>query len=395
MTGMDTSSQGKKSAHEASPIGISVVIPTRGRAHLVRQLLESLNAARQSYAGSSEILVIDSSSGKERLDIERSCAAFGCALQHMPNNVREKRNWGITHARYPVVLFVDSDCIAGPSLLWEHARLYGQRDLAGLGGVVGLTRFVGKETWIWQIIKRTSTLDAFSYPERHSVVPWGPTCNMSYRRDVLEQVGLFDTSFPFALGGDDTDLGLRVTDSGFRLHTNVRAVVEHEKETWSSVSAISRRLARWGRMHFYMMRKHPHRLTPNPPTVAGVSLIMLLLFLPVGILTRSAAWASLPLVWLASELLIEALVVSYRRGPQPMEFLFALGAACLTLIFHLGTVFEGLRNRSLTPLYMDVSYCPPSPEGRRRGLAGLWAMVLAFPTALCILAVVQIACGTL
>lgn len=375
---------------EGSTLDISVVIPTHGRADLVESLLFSLKVATQAHSASSEILIIDSSSGDQKDRIEQTCLKNNVHYHHMENNVRAKRNWGVQHAQFSVVLFIDSDCQADVNLLVEHARAYEQDDSPRLGGVVGLTCFVGEENWVWQVIKRASTLDAFSYPEHHDVVPWGPTCNISYRREVIEEVGLFDTSFPFALGGDDTDLGIRVTDAGYRLITNRHAVVKHEKRTWSSISSIGSRAVRWGRMHFHIMRKHPHRMNINPPTVPGVLLLLTIFFAPLGLLSGFTVWIALPLVWLLLELALESLLISHKLGKQPMEFFYTLGSHILGLTFQTGTVLEGIKNSSLTPLYRDVSYCPPSIKGRRRGISQMWAMTLAFPLAILLLIVAQL-----
>ena len=357
--------------------GISVVTPTHGRVDLVEQLLATLEVARRAYAGETEVLIIDSSPAPACARIKEASRKSGAYYHAMPNNVRSKRNWGTEHARYPIVLYVDSDCAVDANLLAEHARFYANDGGRKVGGVVGLTRFVGEENWVWQVIQRTSTLDAFSYPEHHDVVPWGPTCNMSYLRRVVEEVGLFDTSFPFALGGDDVDLGLRVTDAGYSLCTNARAVVEHERRTWNSISAIVGRRFRWGRMHFYLMRKYARRVSSNPPSVAGLFLLLLLLFLPFAFVRGFAAWAVLPFFWLVTEQVMEALLISHGGGRQPAEFLYTLCAGALGLIFQAGALLEGFRNRSLDPLFKEVNYCPPSPVGRRRGMAQHWAKPLA------------------
>jgi GT2 family glycosyltransferase len=165
-------------------------------------------------------------------------------------------------------------------------------------------------------------------------------------------VGLFDTSFPFALGGDDTDLGIRVTDAGYLLATNRFAVVNHEKRTWSSVSLISKRLFRWGRMHFFMMMKHPHRTNINPPTVLSTFIILLLIFLPLGIfLNGQLIWTIFPLLWLLLEITIESLILSRKSEKQPVvEFLCTFGAKVLGIVFQTGTIIEGIKHTNLTPI---------------------------------------------
>lgn len=366
---------------------ICVVIPTHERYDLLITLFESLQAAREHFQRPVEVFIIDSSPQVTAERIEAICAEFNAHYIRHRNNVREKRNLGIELARAPVILFVDSDCVLTPAVLLEHHQLYSDDSIAG---VVGLTRFVGRSSPIWRVIATTSFLDAFTYAERLEFAPWGPTCNISYRKDVLQALGKFDTNFPFRLGGDDTDLGLRVTAAGYIIKCNSQAIVEHTRETWSGTRLIARRVFRWGRMHFHMMRKHPSRVHANPPTVPGVFLLLVLLFIPLGLVGQSAVWATIPLVWLFLDLILESFLISHKQGKQPMEFFYTLGSRILALIFQVGTVLESIKNSSLIPLYKDVSYTPPSSKGRRRGIAQIWAMMLAFPLAILILVIVQL-----
>ena len=330
---------------EGRPL-ICVVIPTHERYHLLIRLFESLQAAREHFQRPVEVFILDSSPQVTAERIEAICVEFNAQYIRHRNNVREKRNLGIKMARSTVVLFVDSDCVLTPAVLLEHYRSYGEDSIAG---VVGVTRFVGRSSPIWRVIAMTSFLDAFSYAERLEFVSWGPTCNISYRKDVLEAVGKFDTSFPFRLGGDDTDLGLRVTAAGYKIKCNPQAIVEHTRETWSGIGLIGRRVFRWGRMHFHVMRKHPSRMHVNPPTVPGIFLLLVLLFAWLGLVGQSAVWAAIPFVWLFLDLILESLLIGHRQGKQPMEFFYTLGSRILALIFQVGTVLEGVKNFSLTP----------------------------------------------
>jgi glycosyltransferase involved in cell wall biosynthesis len=359
-----------------TPTGISVVTPTHGRGSLVRALLESLQIARFATSMPSEVLIIDSSKDNEGNDIRTACDQFGASYMHHPiNNVRQKRNLGIQAAQFPIILFVDSDCRALPGLIVEHVAAYGD----GTGGVIGLTRFVGPDTWVWRLIERTSVLDAFAYAKRMEVAPWGPTCNISYRKQVLDEIGQFDTSFPFRLGGDDVDLGLRVTDSGYRIKCNPQAVVEHTRETWSKVGLIARRLFRWGRMHFHMMRKHTGRIIYDFPTVSGIFFLLLILMAISALATRHAALILAPFIWLVMELLIETALLCRSSEQNWRAFPYSLGAKLLGSIFETGTLVEGLRHGSVMPFYKEIYYTQPSPNspGRNRRIIQIWASTLA------------------
>lgn len=356
-------------------LGVSVVTPTHGRVELVGRMLGSLAEARARASVAAEVVIVDSSEGEEAEAIRGACEGAGAVyVRHEENNVRRKRNLGVERARYPVVLFVDSDCEASPGLIEEHARGYAEE----VGGVVGVTRFVGKKSWVWGLIERTSVLDSFSRAEGTESAPWGPTCNISYRREVLQSVGLFDTSFPFRLGGDDVDLGLRVTDSGHPIKCNPRAEVFHTRDTWSSLPLISRRLFRWGRMHYHLMLKHPQRRIDDFPKTPGVFLLLTLsMLLPVSAQMRPSLML-LPVIWLAASLALETVTSCWLAG-RWSDCGRLVGARMLGLIFETGTLLEGLKNLSVEPLYKEIYYAQPSPRspGRSRRVIQLWACVLS------------------
>jgi glycosyltransferase involved in cell wall biosynthesis len=356
--------------------GVSVVTPTHGRRSLVAALLESLQAARAAAGVESEVIIVDSSEGEDAQLILEDCERFHASyIRHPANNVRQKRNVGIRTARFPIVLFMDSDCTASPDLLVEHARSH----MNDVGGVIGVTRFVGDSSQTWRLIERTSVLDSFSCAERMETVPWGPTCNISYRKEILEEVGGFDESFPFRLGGDDVDLGLRVTDAKHPIRCNPKAVVEHTRETWSSLWLIGRRLFRWGRMHHHLMNKHPGRVLNDFPKTMGLLFVLGITMAAMSGVYRRPVLLLLPLLWLALDLLLEAAVLSRMTGERLRDYGTFLGARLLGLTFELGTLVEAGLRGSLRPLYKEIYYAPPAPQGtgRNRRVVQVWAGVLA------------------
>ena len=356
--------------------GVSVVTPTHGRDILLVRLLTSLQEARRNTSVPTEVLIVDSSAEAEATIIRQACAQFDAHyIPHPFNNVRQKRNLGIERARYPVVLYIDSDCAASSQLIDEHARAYAD----GVGGVIGLTRFVGNESWVWRVIEKTSVLGSFSYAREMEAAPWGPTCNISYRKKILEEVGKFDTSFPFRLGGDDVDLGLRVTDSGHTIKCNPGAVVEHTRDTWSRVTLIGRRLFRWGRTHYHLMCKHQGRIIYDFPKVSGLFLLLLVVVAISAAAQLRPGLLFLPLLWLAVTLLTETFLVCRLPGQTLRDFGYVAGARLLGLTFETGTLLEGLKNGSILPFYKEIYYAQPSPHsaGRGRRIAQLWASVFA------------------
>jgi GT2 family glycosyltransferase len=356
--------------------GISVVVATHGREALVLRLLHSLVITRQRIELPSEVIVVDSSIPEVSKVIADGCVANRVEyVFEAANNVRRKRNIGIKQAKYSIILFIDSDCEATMNLLSEHAQCY-SRD-GSIGGVVGVTRFAGPRSSLWRVVERTSLLDAFTYAERHASVPWGPTCNISYRRDVLDVVGLFDESFPFRLGGDDTDLGLRVTDAGYRIICNPQAVVEHAPETWDGVPLIVRRVFRWGRMHFHLIRKHPHRVYFDFPKLSAIFVLLIVGLTVMAFTLKQPTLAFVPWLWMLLELTIETAAVTLILTDKWTAFGQVFGARLFSFLFEAGTLTEALKQRSLLPVFKEISYTPPSLAGRYRRVAQTWGICLS------------------
>jgi glycosyltransferase involved in cell wall biosynthesis len=351
---------------------ISVITPTHGRSKLVESLLDSLSVARGRFSGVSEVFIIDSSAGAERAAIEAACARDGAHYVAAENNVRRKRNLGIQMASGSLLLFVDSDCVASPDLLLRHSGAYRDDSIAG---VIGLTEFAPWDSTVGHVVARTSFLDAFSYAARFQTAPWGPTCNISYRKAAIDHVGMFDTSMPSRLGGDDVDLGLRVTDAGLTIRCEPRAVVRHTDETWDGPLLIARRAFRWGRMHFHLLRKHERRVYPDFPKPIAIFLLLCLVSLAASFVAGPPALL-LPLGWLAGESGIEAALQAISRR-KPMEVHLELGARLLALLYDAGTVIESLRHGRLAPFVSEISFTPPSAQGRNRRVMQVWSEVLA------------------
>lgn len=48
--------------------------------------------------------------------------------------------------------------------------------------------------------------------------------NVSFKKSVLEEIGMFEENFPFKLGGDDLDMTYRVTKAGYMIGSAPNAV---------------------------------------------------------------------------------------------------------------------------------------------------------------------------
>jgi cellulose synthase/poly-beta-1,6-N-acetylglucosamine synthase-like glycosyltransferase len=362
---------------------ISVVIPTRNRARYVEDLLVSLKISQDRFDGMSEVIVVDDSEPAEASSIQASCQRAGARFLQGTASVRQKRNLGVQEASFPIVLFIDSDCVAQEDLLQQHALTYQNAD-GSVAGVVGVTEFVGRESWRWEVIRRTQFLNAFSFAHRMEFAPWATCSNTSYRRDILRQANGFDTSFPFRLGGDDLELGIRLGKDGYKLKCNPSAIAYHTRDTWESLSSVWRRAFRWGRMDLHVnYRKHRDRLGLGMPRFSQVFFLLAVSAVIQCALTLTARPLLLPFLWGGGTLVIQGFSTVRMKKGRWRNFFYELAADVLGLAFEFGTLLEGLRRLEPSVIFNTVQRGPVLPGfDQREWVIQGWSMWLAMSLVL-------------
>lgn len=223
------------------PEGVSIVIPTVGRACLAA-LLERLRPQLLDPPVPVELIVVDDSGSR------RGPAAA--------------RNAGWRAARYEWVAFLDDDVLPPPD--WLATLVQDLRQPPDVGGVQGrltVPRPAGRAGTDWA---------ASTAGLAHA---WWATADMAYRRAALDRVGGFDERFPRAYR-EDADLAYRVTRLGYRLVLGARRTAHpvRPESPWVSLrsqrgnadDALLRRL--WGPDWHHLLavpmgRRHRHAVT--------------------------------------------------------------------------------------------------------------------------------------
>lgn len=227
----------------------SIVIPTWNRSELVDALLKSLYDERNRYKlGNTEVLIVDSSTDGEKDNIVSSCEKYDAVYIEGDDSVRKKRNKGIRSSKYDYIIFIDSDVTVEKGILDEYVEAYKNPYKVKLGGVLGYTEFVGKRSFWWKMLERTSLVNSFSFARDYPFHSWTIGNNVSFRKSVLEEIGMFEENFPFKLGGDDLDMTYRVTKAGYMISSAPNAVTYHSRKTWNNYKAVHDRAKRWGTM---------------------------------------------------------------------------------------------------------------------------------------------------
>jgi glycosyltransferase involved in cell wall biosynthesis len=212
---------------ESSPeLAVSVVVPTRNRSKLLRQLLESL-ITQNFEQDSFEIIVVDNCSSDDTarmMDEVRAQAA--CRVTYHPLEKDQgpchARNVGVQMARGKVVALTDSDCRADRDWLRN-----------GVGAFAGDVAFVSG--CVLNKPEQKLRLFSGSYPPVTKEHPTYPACNIFFRRDDFLEFSGFDETLYFRNFIDgkpiecaDTDLAWRMKKAGRRNVFAADVIIYHE-----------------------------------------------------------------------------------------------------------------------------------------------------------------------
>ena len=212
---------------------ITVVVPTHNRAALLPRLVAGLEAQRDVTG--FEVIIVDDASADDTqqvLEALTAKASFPLRCFRLARNAgpATARNLGWRAAGAAVIAFTDDDCVPEPHWL---ASLLSAAETADV--VQGRT--LPDPAQVDHQGPFSRTLDISSEDGYYQ------TCNIAYRRDLLERLGGFHEQFRFP-AGEDTDLAWRAKELGATTTFAAAAVVHHDVRP-SSFSVAVRDSWRW------------------------------------------------------------------------------------------------------------------------------------------------------
>ena len=174
---------------------MSIIITVKNEAKNISHLLDSLLVQEKPF----EIIVVDANSTDETPKIVKDYESKYQEIKFISYDQTrgESRNYGVKYATGFAVAFTDGSCIANPFWLKELRK----KLLEGYDIVAGKTIRFG--------------FSGFSKLGRVEVIHKGgdasfPTCNISYKKNIFEKIGGFDSWFKEA---EDVDINYRALDS--------------------------------------------------------------------------------------------------------------------------------------------------------------------------------------
>lgn len=210
---------------------VSVIIVTRNRPQLIQQCLDHL--LRQDYEP-FETIVVDASSDQQTEEIVRQYPAVRYIyLPNGKNKMTQSRNLGIAVATGEIIAFIDDDSMVREGWLANLVSSYNAEDIGGVGGRVIdeiEIRYQLAAPIVGRVFPDGRVIDNFVLELNEAIkVDRLKGCNMSFRKQVFQRVGLFDNRYDATAHStfEDVDFCTRVKKNGYRLLFNSQAVVDH------------------------------------------------------------------------------------------------------------------------------------------------------------------------
>jgi glycosyltransferase involved in cell wall biosynthesis len=287
---------------------ISVVVPVRNGEQHLPALLAAL-AAQTLDTQRYEVLVVDNNSDDRTPELLDEWSAEGTnrrVLRATGQGPAHARNVGVRAARGSWIAFTDADTI--PDAGWLEA-------LASAAAANGTHAFEGAV-----ISSPNAALGSNAHHVSNETGGKFITANMTYRRDVLEQLGGFDEQFeqPFL---EDSDLAFRTLDAGYDISFCGAAVVQHppvQRTALATLKSADRTV--WFAL---FAAKHPRRyrtqLRPVVRPLTTIDLDVLSGLAAAAAATRASGFPRLVLLALAANGLKRGVVPAVRGVPQEQK----------------------------------------------------------------------------
>lgn len=201
----------------------TLVIPTRNSGKTLRT---TLKAVFNGEYLPDELLIIDGLSTDDTVDIAKSMGVRVITNQKI--HVAGARQLGTVSARFPLIVFVDSDCIPAPDWLKKIVENFRQYpDLDGVGGKVFISNPINKvQKYSASVFESIMQFPNERQPLiKKSMYGTFPGANCAFRKSAILSIGGFRDFF--SNHAEEVDLVWRMIDEGKKLVFDPTIIVDH------------------------------------------------------------------------------------------------------------------------------------------------------------------------
>lgn len=219
---------------------ISIIIPTKAQAGLLRRCVQSLLSLTASGYSNFEVIIVDTGS-TDRRALDYYAELGGAPRVRMlrfdaPFNYSAVNNFGVQHATGAHLLFLNNDIEAIEAGWLEEMLRWSQRPEIGAVGAKllypeGTIQHAGIVIGMGHVFagapEDRADSSLWGGPNAYRNVSAVTGACMMMRRDVFDQMGGFNEDY--ALAFSDVELCLRITQKGYRIVYTPFARLRHEE----------------------------------------------------------------------------------------------------------------------------------------------------------------------
>lgn len=187
----------------------------------------------QSYEDKEILLVMDRNDQLYRALKQAVPPSVKIIINEKPG-LSEARNTGIKNATGDIIVFIDDDATAEKDYLLNLLKNYDDKAVIGAGGKILPKEKPGYPEELYWIGGFTYK----GYPEERCSVRNVIGCNMSFRREVFDKAGLFDTKMGRVgkklVTAEETEFSVRALNAfpGSRIVYDPSAIVNHKNHKY-------------------------------------------------------------------------------------------------------------------------------------------------------------------
>ncbi len=249
---------------------VSVILPSYNSETTIVKVIKALQT--QTFSEPYEIILVDSSVDKTPELVRAHFPDITYIHLDKKTDPGTARNLGLKKSSGEIILFIDSDCIAQQDWIERMVKRHRESDYAAVGGgVLNGNDPKSDVAWAGYMAEFREFI-----PQRPAAeVDHIPTCNISYKRRYLEELGGFN---PLYYPQEDLEFNFRLRRAGGKILFTPDACVRHHHRT--TLPDFFRHQKNVGRITAMMLRILPL----EGASIARSKILVLLAIVPMPLL---------------------------------------------------------------------------------------------------------------
>jgi glycosyltransferase involved in cell wall biosynthesis len=172
-----------------------------------------------------EVIYVDNNSKDKSLELAKKYPII--YLTETKQGLSEARNCGIKNAKGDILVFLDVDLVLDKNYLKHHQETFNDKGVGAGGGMV----LPLIKTWVSDYLG-VSLFGGYPRFNKSRFVRTYPGCNLTIRKNVIDEVGFFKEGIPTPSGvnrfAEDNEMCERIRKAGYKILYNPLPIVYHE-----------------------------------------------------------------------------------------------------------------------------------------------------------------------